>query len=1101
MQTKTTLKILGATFMSLILSACGGGGSGTAVPGGAGGGSGSSSTSTTTDWKFGSSSGSAFTSGAIDAVIADGADELYADSSASLSISAVTSTGDLIADSIPVTFSSSCLTNGNATIDGGTAITVTTGTASVQYNPTKCIGKDTITATAKYNGKTLTATKVLTIRNKRLGIGTGANFIPTKLSIDSNSAALFTNQTTNIKVSVVNDLGALVDTPTTVTFSSRCIDAQTSSITGGNAINSIGGQVNAEYKAGAGCVGDDTVKATINYAGSLFTATATIPLINNKRIGSGTGTDFTPSQITVSTGSNTLFENDTTQLSVNIVDNQGNLVSQPTSVTFDSSCISSGLSTIVGGNVVSSLGGVAKAQYKAGKCAQDDVITATIANGDTTAEATATLAIDNRRMGSGFGVNFVSKALELGVGTGSLSPGGSTTVTAYIVNSKGDLVSDKIDVTFSSPCLSSGDASITGGNTVTSANGKAVATYNLKGCAGVSGKDTISATATFRSATLTASADLAVQSDTAQTITFLDATPQLIAIKGTGGQETSVLRFKVLGQGGSPLKNVCVSFTPSTSAGGLALVPSKCNPTTGETVGATTDASGIASTTIQAGTTATAVRVTATVTINGTVLSTQSSALAVTTGIPDQNSMSLSLTDLAPVGWEWDGIQSTATIRMADAFNNPAPDGTAVTFTTSGGAITGSCKTASGACSVTWTSQQPRPIGSAQVAFADSYPFARSCPGGATECRSGRIKILATAIGNESFVDGNGNGVYDDITKDIFVGGYGIYNSLVDIKKNPASKIDIIDEPVKTVSGGVASAIVAVASTTYQIGPVLTPRTGSIYLYSSTKITSVSLKNGATTYVKDTDYTLDSAAGQFTVLPGSPMIGKTISATYTKPKCSPATPNSTASVGASNSCDDLGEAYLDGNLNGKRDTAEEFTDFNKDGTFSTPNGIYDGVLCSGAALSNGDCTKNTVTIRQDITLTMSCSAPFIQPKSAESDPDRLPGQPYQPLSTDTYALGTSLNELPMLLADCNGNGLPAGTTVALKTDSLVNVKAAVSPSTALPMSREPQVITLSLTPDVDNFGKPASGTVVIEVTSPTPSGNITHSYSIRVSNN
>ena len=73
---------------------------------------------------------------------------------------------------------------------------------------------------------------------------------------------------------------------------------------------------------------------------------------------------------------------------------------------------------------------------------------------------------------------------------------------------------------------------------------------------------------------------------------------------------------------------------------------------------------------------------------------------------------------------------------LADRFNNPVPDGTAVTFTTEGGSIDGGCTTNNGQCSVMFRSQNPRPA-------------------------DGRITVLATATGEESFTDANGNGRYD----------------------------------------------------------------------------------------------------------------------------------------------------------------------------------------------------------------------------------------------------------------------------------------------------------------------------------------------------
>lgn len=263
--------------------------------------------------------------------------------------------------------------------------------------------------------------------------------------------------------------------------------------------------------------------------------------------------------------------------------------------------------------------------------------------------------------------------------------------------------------------------------------------------------------------------------------------------------------------------------------------------------------------------------------------------MAVTTGIPDQNSVSLSLSDLEPVSWKHDGVTSNATIRLADAFNNPVPNGTAVTFTASGGSIDGSCTTANGSCTVEWRSQNPRPTPAGTVSFSNiqeptsgSPSYTMSCSDGSRECRKGRVQILATAIGNESFVDGNGNGLYDDITKDIFTNSNGVYS--------PTTK-------------------------------------------------------------------------------GLPISNTAL--------CSPNAPNSSGAFGATNSCDDLREAYVDKNFNLDRDLIEEFIDFNQNGIFDPlPNGKYDGALCAGAAKANGDCTTNKVTVRDEATLVMSCETPY-----------------------------------------------------------------------------------------------------------------------------
>jgi hypothetical protein len=99
-----------------------------------------------------------------------------------------------------------------------------------------------------------------------------------------------------------------------------------------------------------------------------------------------------------------------------------------------------------------------------------------------------------------------------------------------------------------------------------------------------------------------------------------------------------------------------------------------------------------------------------------------------------------------------DLIQVPFTVQLADRYNNPAPDGTAVTFVTNGGHITGSCTTPSsasspgdGTCAVNWTSAQPRPNTSSTPPVF----------------RNGRATVLATAIGEESFDDVHQTGYYE----------------------------------------------------------------------------------------------------------------------------------------------------------------------------------------------------------------------------------------------------------------------------------------------------------------------------------------------------
>jgi hypothetical protein len=137
---------------------------------------------------------------------------------------------------------------------------------------------------------------------------------------------------------------------------------------------------------------------------------------------------------------------------------------------------------------------------------------------------------------------------------------------------------------------------------------------------------------------------------------------------------------------------------------------------------------------------ATSVRVTATLRGVTPTIATMSDQLVISTGVPAQDGFSISIETLNPESWNTDGVVNKVTARLSDHFHNPVPDGTAMYFTTSGGSIQPSCNTIGGACSVNWTSQNPRPL-------------------------NGRAIILAYAVGEERFLDINGDGVATDATE------------------------------------------------------------------------------------------------------------------------------------------------------------------------------------------------------------------------------------------------------------------------------------------------------------------------------------------------
>lgn len=82
-----------------------------------------------------------------------------------------------------------------------------------------------------------------------------------------------------------------------------------------------------------------------------------------------------------------------------------------------------------------------------------------------------------------------------------------------------------------------------------------------------------------------------------------------------------------------------------------------------------------------------------------------------------------------------DGDTATIIARMVDRTRNPVPDGTVISFVSEGGKVEPNCSTVQGVCSVTLTTQEPRPL-------------------------DNRVTVLAYVEGDKSFTDLDGDNLY-----------------------------------------------------------------------------------------------------------------------------------------------------------------------------------------------------------------------------------------------------------------------------------------------------------------------------------------------------
>lgn len=297
-----------------------------------------------------------------------------------------------------------------------------------------------------------------------------------------------------------------------------------------------------------------------------------------------------------------------------------------------------------------------------------------------------------------------------------LSAGGSTTVAANIVDDDRRPYLEEVEIRFTSTCTARGVAEID--SPVATAGSRATTLYTARGC---SGQDVITAEAEIEGDIIRASSPIQVASANVGQVEFVRAEPEVLALRNTGSAdrpENANVTFRVVGTDGSPRRDELVNFSAQPTGGDIGIFPES----------AVTDSQGLVNTRVRAGRLPTPFRVVAN--IPSLNIGTQSSLISIGTGIPHQDGVSLAQTVSNPEAWNYDGVEVEYTARLADQFGNPVADGTRVNFIAEGGQIEQTCIVENGACSVTWTSSNPRPS-------------------------DGRVTVLAYAVGEETLVDKN----------------------------------------------------------------------------------------------------------------------------------------------------------------------------------------------------------------------------------------------------------------------------------------------------------------------------------------------------------
>ena len=453
-------------------------------------------------------------------------------------------------------------------------------------------------------------------------------------------------------------------------------------------------------------------------------------------------------------------------------------------------------------------------------------------------------------------------------------------------------------------------------------------------------------------------------------ISYVDTNPTTITLLGTGGTdrtETAVVTFKLLNSKGLPIPDKKMNFSINTKIGGLHLDPASN----------ITNSRGEASTIVYAGTIPSVVRVTATANVTSSSgdiykIFTQSDKLVVSTGVPDQNSLSISVRNFNPEAADFVGVNIPIGVRLGDLFNNIVPDGTAVYFSTEGGTIEPSCLTIDGGCSVAWSSGRPLPS-------------------------NHRITIIATAIGNESFIDADGDGFFSDSDGEPFIDLN--FNNIFDEPFVDDNGNFIFDEPFTDVNGD---------GSYTPSEPFIDHNKNGIY------------DGNGNNPAGETIFT-DSNAGN-SIYDGSGRIPN--GENYTDMN------GNAAFDGPGFS--DLGEPFLDNNENFKRDQDEIYFDTNKNGIFDVKgDSKFNGSLC----INDSNCsTDNSIHLRTSAIIIASGSKALID--VLDADTNTLYASNHLPSANSIDYVDTEV-KINIRLTDTAGQVLPSITTLNVYEDNLL----------------------------------------------------------------
>ncbi|WP_379543109.1 Ig-like domain-containing protein [Psychrobacter sp. R86515] len=313
--------------------------------------------------------------------------------------------------------------------------------------------------------------------------------------------------------------------------------------------------------------------------------------------------------------------------------------------------------------------------------------------------------------------------VNFSTGENTLESGGSTIVTLQTKDTVTDQFQNDVTVNLSSTCGSFENASISSSN-----QGNVSSTYSAIDSSGnlCEGTQTITAV-TANDTSSSQSIDVNIKAIEASSIVYTTTNSVVLGAKNSGSSSSSQIDFTIYANG-VPAANqeVTLDLIKSPSDFNFVSQGNRASKTL------KSDSLGKVTVNLYPGNIPGPVEIKASLKSNADTFALAKN-ISVATGRPTQNGVTLAIGKNVLADNAIDSTNISA--YLTDRQGNFVPDGTVVSFVAEGGTVTPNCATVSGNCSVTFTSQNPRPA-------------------------NGRVSVIAYVEGDKTYSDLNGDNVY-----------------------------------------------------------------------------------------------------------------------------------------------------------------------------------------------------------------------------------------------------------------------------------------------------------------------------------------------------